>query len=47
MAQWLIALTALPKSDFTSQQLHGGLKPSVMTYSGVSEHSDSVLTYNK
>jgi hypothetical protein len=51
MAQWLKALTALPRGpEFNSQQPHSGSQPSVMEFdalSGVSEDSYSVLIYIK
>jgi hypothetical protein len=49
MAQWLRALTALPKGpEFKSQQPHGGSQPSVMRSEAPfwSEDSYSVLRYN-
>jgi hypothetical protein len=49
MAQWLRALTVLPKGpEFNSQQPHGGSQPpqwDLMPLSGVSEDSYSVLIY--
>jgi hypothetical protein len=51
MAQWLRALTALPEvlSSIPSNHMvaHNHLQLDPMTSSGVSEDSNSVLTYNK
>jgi hypothetical protein len=51
MAQWVRAPDSSSEGpEFKSQQLHGGSQPSIMKLtpsSGVSEDSNSVLTYNK